>query len=380
MTTPKHPGSTRPGPEIVGVMLAAIIYSVVGVAIIVAKPIAPEAPTPSPTRAAVASARPTATLDAGLVLLIRDANARMVALGQELQGLLAEVPFVSSAVITKIKEISAAATFANSMVARIQFQPGGAAIAPTLRASYDAIVEAASRALSVPFRDPVAVRRGADGVVVALAAMPDIYALLAAAAASGSPSPTSGPTASPTGIVAETPVPVATAKPTTKPSATPQPTATPALTPSPGPPSQLANGGFETGLEPWRLVLAPGVSGTFVRTTVDPYAGSASAVVSPDGGVGPLSGLTVEQGGLTLESGVSYQVSLAVRSTAAREIRIRLSTTLGEVIASRVLAVTSTWTMVSFPVTPIGRFQDVTLQIETGGSAQGIWLDDVSLR
>lgn len=380
MTTPQQVGSTHPGPEIVGVVLAAIIYSVVGVAIIVAKPSTPETPTPSPTRAAAASARPAPTLDAGLVLLIRDANARMVALGAELQGLLAEDPFVSSAVISKIKEISVAATFANSMVARIRYQPGGAAIAPTLRAFYDAIVEAASRALSVPFRDPVAVRRGADGVVVVLVDMPDIYKLLAAAAASGSPSPTLAPAASPTGIVAKTPVPVATPKPTTKPSATPPPTATPAVTPPPGPPSQLANGGFETGLEPWRLVLAPGVAGTLVRATVDPYAGSASAVVTPDDGVSPLSGLSVEQGGLTLESGVTYQVSLAVRSAAAREIRIRLSTTLGEVIASRVLPVTSTWTVLSFPVTPIGRFQDVTLQIEAGGSGQGVWLDDVALR
>ena len=371
MTTPKPVGSTRPGPEIIGVVLAAIIYSVVGVAIIAARPSTSAATAPSPTRTAAATARPAATLDAGLVLLIRDADARMVVLGQELKGLLAEPSFVSADVITKIKEIGAAATFADSMVARIQSQPGGAAIAPTLRASYDAIVAAVSRALSVPFRDPVAVRRGAEGVVALLVDMPDIYTLLAAAA-SASPGPTSEPTA----VAAKTPVP----KPTPKPSATPQPTATPALTPSPGPPSQLANGGFETGLEPWRLILAPGVAGTFVQTMVDPYAGSASALVTPVGGAGLLSGLSVEQGGLTLESGGSYQVSLAVRSTAAREIRIRLSTTLGEVIASRVLPVTSTWTTLTFPVTPIGRFEDVTLEIEAGGSDQGVWLDDVSLR
>jgi hypothetical protein len=87
----------------------------------------------------------------------------------------------------------------------------------------------------------------------------------------------------------------------------------------------------------------------------------------------------VEQGGLTLESGTTYVVSLAVRSTAARDIRIRLSTELGEVIASRVLPVTTTWTTVSFQVTPIGSFQDVTLLIEIGASSQRIWLDDIGL-
>jgi hypothetical protein len=30
-------------------------------------------------------------------------------------------------------------------------------------------------------------------------------------------------------------------------------------------------------------------------------------------------------------------------------------------------------------VTPIGRFQNVTLMVEVGASGQRIWLDDVSL-
>ena len=71
MTTPKPVGSTRPGPEIIGVVLAAIIYSVVGVAIIAARPSTSAATAPSPTRTAAATARPAATLDAGLVLLDR---------------------------------------------------------------------------------------------------------------------------------------------------------------------------------------------------------------------------------------------------------------------------------------------------------------------
>lgn len=369
-TAPDQMHSTWPAPEVIGVMLAVIVYAVVGIAILVAGPVTREVPTPSPANnAVVATPRPAATLNASLVLSIRNTNARIVALGGELERLLAEDPFVTSAVAMRIREISAAATFAKGVVDRIQFQPGGAAIAPVLRASYDVIVIAADKALSVAFTDRVAVRQGADGVLIVLVDLPDIDKLLAAAAAGASPSLPSEPGASPTETTAGTPGP----------NPTPRPTATPSPTPSPNPSSQLVNGSFETGLDPWRLVLASGAAGTFERTTVDPYSGHASAVVTVTGGAGPWSALSVEQGGLTLESGVTYRVSLAVRSTAAREIRIRLSTALGEVIASRVLPVTATWTTVSFQVTPIGRFQDVTLQIEAGASGQRIWMDDVSL-
>ena len=42
--------SDGPAPEVIGVMFAAIIYAVVGVGIIVASTMAPEVPTPTPTR------------------------------------------------------------------------------------------------------------------------------------------------------------------------------------------------------------------------------------------------------------------------------------------------------------------------------------------
>jgi len=81
----------------------------------------------------------------------------------------------------------------------------------------------------------------------------------------------------------------------------------------------------------------------------------------------------------TLENGRTYVISLAVRSTADREIRIRLTTGLGEVIASRVVSVTASWATQTFTVTPIGQFRDVRLQVEVGASGQRIWLDDVAL-
>jgi hypothetical protein len=141
----------------------------------------------------------------------------------------------------------------------------------------------------------------------------------------------------------------------------------------------LTNGGFESGLEPWKLVLAPGAAGTLQRTTTDHFTGTASGVVDITAGAGSPSAVSVEQGGLSLSNGVTYHVSLAVKSTAAREIRVRLVTAIGEVIASRVLPVGTTWATASFDVTPIGRYSDVTLKLEVGASGQRIWMDDVSL-
>lgn len=382
--------STRPAPEVLGVMLAAIVYSVVGVGIIVASTVPTEGPTPSPTSSAVVvTPRPVPTMSGSLVLLIRRNNGRILALGKELEDLLVDDPISTSDVVDKIKQISAAATFSIGIVDRIAIQPGGPAIAPTLRTAYEGIVDAADKALSVPFGDRVAIRLGAEGVLLALVDLPDIDALLANALATASPGPSTEPSPSPTPSAspAPTPSPTPTAVPTPTPTPTAKPTAAPTSTatasssptpPSPGP-NELANGGFESGLEPWRLVLAPGAAATLERTTADHFSGAASAVVAVTAGVGPPSAISIEQGGLTLESGRTYVVSLAVRSSAAREIRIRLATELGEVIASRVLPVASTWTVVSFTVTPIGGFQDVTLIVEVGASGQRIWLDDLSL-
>src|SRR4249919_2588465 len=94
--------STRPAPEVIGVMLAAIIYAVVGVGIIVASTVTPEVPTPTPASSqAVVTPRPAPTMDDSYVTLIRSAHAKILPLGKELEGLLAEDPIVPRDVIQK---------------------------------------------------------------------------------------------------------------------------------------------------------------------------------------------------------------------------------------------------------------------------------------
>ena len=141
--------STRPAPEVIGVMLAAMIYAVVGVGIIVASTVTPEVPTPTPASSqAVVTPRPAPTMDPSFVTLIRSAHAKIPPLGKELESLLAEDPIVPRDVIQKVKEISAAATFAIGIVDRIAIQPGGAIIAPTLRAAYRQVGHGRGRRLA----------------------------------------------------------------------------------------------------------------------------------------------------------------------------------------------------------------------------------------
>jgi Carbohydrate binding domain len=383
--------SNRPGPEIIGVMFAAIIYAVIGVGVIVANTTVPEVPTPTPTATTEAETpRPTATMNPSLVFQLNQANDRILRYGKELEVLLKDDPLATADVVLTVKDINAAAAIAIGVVRRIEIQPGGETIAPPLMEGYTAVADAADKTLNVPIRDSAAVRKGAEGVVSAINALPDLDALLAAPEGSPSPSP-SGPlsTASPLATPEATPTleatPGPTASPTIKPTPeptpelSPEPTATPSPTPSPTPVSMLMNGGFESGLEPWKLVLASGAAGTLERTTIEHFTGTASGVVDITAVAGSPSAVSVEQGGLSLSNGVTYHVSLAVKSTAAREIRVRLVTGLGEVIASRVLPVTTTWVTVSFEVTPIGRYSDVTLKLEVGASGQRIWMDDVSL-
>ena len=332
MTAPQPERSTRPAPEVIGVMLAAMIYAVVGVGIIVASTVPGDVPTPSPTgSAAVSTPRPAEeTINPSLVTLVRETNVRILALGTELEALLVLDPFVTGDVISKVKEISAAATFGKGIVDRIAIQPGGDAIAPPLRDAYNRIVAAADTALSVPFADRVAVRRGAEAVVAALVGLPDIDALLAAV--EGTPAPSAPvPTASAecggdvdsdtdpdrdadTDPAADAdgrtdrwrvvdPVAVGTAE-------RPEPAHERRLRDRPRAVGSRARArrGRHPRADHDRAVRRQGVGG---RDRSRRGAGAPSAA-------------SVEQGGLTLESGRTYVVSLAVRSTAAREIRIRL--------------------------------------------------------
>ena len=80
-------------------------------------------------------------------------------------------------VIQKVKEISAAATFAIGIVDRIAIQPGGDADRPDA-ASWRTAPSSTRPTRPCPCRSRTAqrVRQGAEGVVAAVAALPDIDA------------------------------------------------------------------------------------------------------------------------------------------------------------------------------------------------------------
>jgi hypothetical protein len=124
-------------------------------------------------------------------------------------------------------------------------------------------------------------------------------------------------------------------------------------------------------------VLGPGAAGSYQVTTEQPSTGKHAAQLSLSSGAGAWSALSLRQSGLRLDNGITYRVSLWARSTGPRDIRVRVTTAVGEVIASRILSIDATWRPVTFDVTAIGTIDGAALVIETGIASQTVWLDDV---
>lgn len=379
-TTP--PSRGRPAPELIAGLVAVVIWGVIGLGLLTGAGTGVARSTPTPSAAGTATDRPAATIEGGLVVLLRSSNARLTEQGQALDDLLGaeslDVPEVAAAV----RQINATATFANGVLERLAGQPGGASIATALGRAYDAIIKQADALLALGLANESGYRKGAPKLVKLIADVPDVDRLVAAAAPtpttvptatarpSGSPKPTTAPTASPT--------PEPTAPPEATP--TPEPTATPIGTPDASlGPNLLVNPGFEAGAAPWEFVLGNGASGSFTITDQDTASGDAAGMITLTGGVGPWSAASLRQGGLRLDNGTIYHVIVTARAAAPRDIRVRLTTPAGAVIGSRILTIGTTWTPVGFDVTAIGSVDDAVLLIETGLADGTVWLDDLAV-
>ena len=66
-------------------------------------------------------------------------------------------------------------------------------------------------------------------------------------------------------------------------------------------------------------------------------AGAHAGRITLTSGGGASSAATLRQSGLQLGNGGAYQVGLWARSTAPRDIRVRVTNELGQVLVSRTL-------------------------------------------
>jgi hypothetical protein len=157
---------------------------------------------------------------------------------------------------------------------------------------------------------------------------------------------------------------------------------TPSGTPPLAEPNQLQNPGFETGTDPWRLVLAdPNVSATVTSDPANPHSGKAAARIDISAFDGIPQAISLQQTGVTLEQGAKYRVSIALRSSANRAVRVRVtsSTPPAQTYATQSLLVGTTWTVQTFEFTTAVGGSGRLFTIEVGQAGGSVWIDDVSI-
>jgi hypothetical protein len=81
-----------------------------------------------------------------------------------------------------------------------------------------------------------------------------------------------------------------------------------------------------------------------------------------------------------LGQGQTYVVDLWVKAAAAREVSVRLIAASGQVTASRVLQVGTTWTVITFDVTHLAADPNVQLSLDLGRSDATVWFDNIVIR
>lgn len=367
------------GPEAVAAVLVVVLYGTVALASLPAAPRAggsaeqppgSRGPSGAPT---VATPTPTTNPRRGDILAVLEMNSRLLENRAELVRLLHPDAFRSSEVATVLRLINATVRHGLEPAGRLSLDSTTSALGSQLELLYANARSIATDALGAALSSD-GYRAAAEAIVDAFADLPPIDArltLLAAASPGGSPAASGGPIASPSATTHRTPGPGSSpGRPSTSPSALP--TATPRR-------ERLANPGFETGLAPWRLVLA----GPVDRATTAPGPplsgnGSASLRVELVSTSGARAGIAVRQDGLTLDAGARYSITMTVRASTVRDIRLRVIGANEETFSVRLVTVGPTAAVATLVFTALLDEPSATFQIDLGGATGTVWLDDAS--
>jgi hypothetical protein len=145
-------------------------------------------------------------------------------------------------------------------------------------------------------------------------------------------------------------------------------------------PNIVVNPGFESGVgTAWQLLVVAPAAATIGDVHTNPASGRNSAVVSILQGSDSRAAIALEQGPLTLSAGTRYQLSLTIRSTESRDIRVQVVSASGNAYATHLFAATTSWSEQSFEFTALASDATTRLRIELGGSSASVYLDDVGL-
>jgi hypothetical protein len=147
-------------------------------------------------------------------------------------------------------------------------------------------------------------------------------------------------------------------------------------------PNLLTNGGFESGtLSPW-LFFANG-AGTVASAALDTTvfeSGTASARLTVTVPAAYNWQVDLEQDGLSVSSGSTYQVQFWAKASSARSIGVALqggSPSFAYYGLNTQLSIGTTWALYSLPFVGSATAHDGRLEFSVGAVAGNVWLDDV---
>jgi len=373
----------RPGDFSSPESIASALVGLLAVGVIAAQALAfgiggTTTPTASPGPSAVSSAAPTMNPEIrhalATALLV---NQSLASRGAALESALAVQPPIAADIAEHLRSVNADLTAGKEAADRLRLGDATADLGADLAAFYDGLLAQTTATLGNSFRNTDAYVEGARAVIDLLAPLPALNDRITDALVGRS-----GVTPSPSGSAAATPPPTSPSPPTlppATPSAPPQ-SVPPSAQPSGAPPSLVFNPGFEDGVNGWQLQLTDGAQATLAHEPLGGPDGSAAARVDITTGSPARSGIALMSDVFVLSRGENYVVDLWVKSAAAREVSVRLVATGGQVTASRVLQVGTTWSEISFDVTYLAADPNVQLSLDLGRSNATVWFDNIVVR
>jgi len=314
------------------------------------------------------------------VKLLQTLNERLAATGDALQTELKRPRFRADNVLGLIRQVN---LYASSGVTDVQGlggklgpnEPGG-----QMAALYRQMVDSASKTLDASVNNnPEAYRRGALALAGMIAKLPPLQRELEKLAVPPTPAPSSAPPSpTPTPIPTKTPAPTATPTPTGTPAPSGNPTESLPIATGP---EQLTNGGFEDGVDqPWQLFLGPGAAATLAGDPAEAGAGASSARIDITSGSLAYAGISLRQAGLSLEPGQQYALTVSMRSTAIRDVRVRIASSASAQYFGRIVSATPQWSSQTFVFTAGVGDPNAVLELDLGRAEATTWFDGVSFR
>jgi hypothetical protein len=365
--------------------IAAALVGLVAVALIATQALAgigsPDTPLESPGPSVAPSVAPT--MDPEIRRALATAlivNQSLASRATALESSLDVEPPLAPDIADHLRSVNTDLTAGKEAADRLRLGDATAALGTDLGEFYDRVMARSTETLGNSIRNVDAYVEGARAVIellAPLAALNDRITDALAGRSGVAPSP------SPSAATTPPPSPPPTPAPPTLPPATPTPppSISPASPPASGAPASLVfNPGFEDGVNGWQLQLTDGSQATLAHEPAGGPDGSAAARVDIAIGSPARSGISLTSRAFALGQGQTYVVDLSVKAAAAREVSVRLIAANGQITASRVLQVGTTWTVVTFDVTHLAADPNVQLSLDLGRSNATVWFDNIVIR